>query len=110
MARFAEFFPAATDYFRVSSYGRMTYVPKPLFRWIRMSHPLAAYGINRGANFDPSSHTATTTPWPANSCTPSTRSSTSATTTSSTSSPPPTRARPPPARSGRSPSAAATWG
>ncbi|MFB7633837.1 M6 family metalloprotease domain-containing protein [Streptomyces sp. NPDC056149] len=57
MARFAEFFPAATDYFRVSSYGRMTYVPKPLFRWIRMSHPLAAYGINRGANFDPSSHT-----------------------------------------------------
>ncbi|MFE6690310.1 M6 family metalloprotease domain-containing protein [Streptomyces sp. NPDC057743] len=57
MARFAEFFPAATDYFRVSSYGRMTYVPKPLFRWIRMSHPLAAYGINRGANFDPSSNT-----------------------------------------------------
>ncbi|WP_382465629.1 M6 family metalloprotease domain-containing protein [Streptomyces noursei] len=55
MARFAEFFPAVTDYFRTSSYGRLSYVPKPLFRWIRMSRPLAAYGITRGATFDPSS-------------------------------------------------------
>ncbi|MER6048098.1 M6 family metalloprotease domain-containing protein [Streptomyces sp. BHT-5-2] len=55
MARYAEFFPAVTDYFRTSSYGRLTYVPKPLFRWIRMSHPLAAYGITRNASFDPSS-------------------------------------------------------
>ncbi|MFE7315360.1 M6 family metalloprotease domain-containing protein [Streptomyces sp. NPDC057555] len=54
MARFAEFFPAATDYFRTSSYGRLTYVPKPLFRWIRMSRPLPAYGITRSAAFDAS--------------------------------------------------------
>lgn len=54
-ARFAEFFPAATEYFRISSYGRLTYRPIPLFRWIRMSRPLAAYGIGRGASFDPTS-------------------------------------------------------
>lgn len=54
-ARFAEFFPAATEYFRISSYGRLTYRPMPLFRWIRMSRPLAAYGIGRGASFDPAS-------------------------------------------------------
>ncbi|MER6309273.1 M6 family metalloprotease domain-containing protein [Streptomyces sp. NPDC001657] len=54
-ARFAEFFPATTDFFRTSSYGRLTYLPRPLFRWIRMSRPLAAYGIQRGANFDPAS-------------------------------------------------------
>ncbi|MGI5258370.1 M6 family metalloprotease domain-containing protein [Streptomyces angustmyceticus] len=53
--RFAEFFPAATDYFRTSSYGRLAYRPVPLFRWIHMSRPLAAYGIGRGANFDPAS-------------------------------------------------------
>lgn len=53
--RFAEFFPAATDYFRTSSYGRLTYRPRPLLRWIRMSRPLAAYGIQRGAGFDPAS-------------------------------------------------------
>ncbi|MEV5483800.1 MULTISPECIES: M6 family metalloprotease domain-containing protein [Streptomyces] len=54
-ARFAEFFPAATEYFRLSSYGRLTYRPIPLFRWLRMSRPLAAYGIGRGASFDPGS-------------------------------------------------------
>ncbi|MGG7573282.1 M6 family metalloprotease domain-containing protein [Streptomyces sirii] len=54
-ARFAEFFPAATDYFRTSSYGRLSYLPIPLFRWIRMSRPVAAYGIERGASFDPAS-------------------------------------------------------
>lgn len=54
-ARFAEFFPAATDYFRTSSYGRLTYHPMPLFRWLRMSRPLAAYDIGRGASFDPAS-------------------------------------------------------
>ncbi|AOP45370.1 M6 family metalloprotease domain-containing protein [Streptomyces lydicus] len=53
--RFAEFFPAATEYFRASSYGRLSYLPIPLFRWIRMSRPLAAYGIQRGTNFDPAS-------------------------------------------------------
>ncbi|GGN56091.1 M6 family metalloprotease domain-containing protein [Streptomyces kronopolitis] len=54
-ARFAEFFPAATEYFRISSYGRLTYRPMPIYRWIRMSRPLAAYGIGRGASFDPAS-------------------------------------------------------
>ncbi|GGU86649.1 M6 family metalloprotease domain-containing protein [Streptomyces albospinus] len=56
MARFAEFFPAATDYFRTSSYGRLNYVPRPFFRWLRMSRPLEEYGITRGAEFDPSSN------------------------------------------------------
>lgn len=55
-ARFAEFFPAASDFFRTSSYGRLSYQPIPLFRWIRMSRPLAAYGIQRGASFDPTSN------------------------------------------------------
>ncbi|MFF4604420.1 M6 family metalloprotease domain-containing protein [Streptomyces sp. NPDC001339] len=54
-ARFAEFFPAVTDFFRTSSYGRLSYRPIPLFRWIRMPQPLAAYGITRGADFDPAS-------------------------------------------------------
>ncbi|MEU9123476.1 M6 family metalloprotease domain-containing protein [Streptomyces sp. NPDC048506] len=54
-ARFAEFFPAVTDFFRTSSYGRLSYLPMPLFRWIRMSRPLAAYGIQRGTDFDAAS-------------------------------------------------------
>ncbi|MEV0368371.1 M6 family metalloprotease domain-containing protein [Streptomyces sp. NPDC050636] len=52
-ARFAEFFPAATDFFRASSYGRLSYRPTPLLRWIHMARPLSAYGITRGAAFDP---------------------------------------------------------
>ncbi|NUL34954.1 M6 family metalloprotease domain-containing protein, partial [Streptomyces lunaelactis] len=54
-ARFAEFFPAATDFFRASSYGRLSYSPMPLLKWIRMSRPLPAYGIQRGASLDPAS-------------------------------------------------------
>ncbi|MFG2139526.1 M6 family metalloprotease domain-containing protein [Streptomyces sp. NPDC048650] len=56
-ARFAEFFPAAAHHFRASSYGRLTYRPEPLLRWLRMSRPLAAYGVTRGANFEPGSNT-----------------------------------------------------
>ncbi|MFG2889832.1 M6 family metalloprotease domain-containing protein [Streptomyces sp. NPDC048248] len=56
-ARFAEFFPAATDYFRASSYGKLDYRPKPLLKWIRMARPLAAYRITRGGTFDPASDT-----------------------------------------------------
>lgn len=54
-ARFAEFFPAASDYFRTSSYGRLSYRPTPVLKWLRMARPLAAYGITRGATFDPAS-------------------------------------------------------
>ncbi|TJZ52162.1 M6 family metalloprotease domain-containing protein [Streptomyces piniterrae] len=56
-ARFAEFFPAATDFFRTSSYGRLSYHPKPLLRWIHMPQPVSAYGITRGGAFDPDSDT-----------------------------------------------------
>ncbi|MFJ9851213.1 M6 family metalloprotease domain-containing protein [Streptomyces sp. NPDC101150] len=56
-ARFAEFFPAATRFFRASSYGRLDYRPVPLLKWIRMSRPLAAYRIEREATFDARSKT-----------------------------------------------------
>ncbi|UQA94856.1 M6 family metalloprotease domain-containing protein [Streptomyces halobius] len=56
-ARFAEFFPAVTDYFRASSYGRLDYRPTPLLKWIRMPRPVSEYGIARGATFDPASPT-----------------------------------------------------
>ncbi|WP_399089642.1 M6 family metalloprotease domain-containing protein [Streptomyces sp. BBFR2] len=51
-ARYAEFFPAASDYFHRSSYGRLRYRPAPLLRWLHMAKPLTAYGIQRGAAFD----------------------------------------------------------
>ncbi|MFF2922133.1 M6 family metalloprotease domain-containing protein [Streptomyces celluloflavus] len=56
-ARFAEFFPAAADFFHASSYHRLVYRATPLLKWIRMSRPFAAYGIGRGADFDPASDT-----------------------------------------------------
>ena len=56
-ARFDEFFPAATEFFRISSYGRLSYRPTPLLRWIRMPRPLTAYAIKRGDAFDPASDT-----------------------------------------------------
>ncbi|MFI9049279.1 M6 family metalloprotease domain-containing protein [Streptomyces sp. NPDC053427] len=56
-ARYAEFFPAVTRFFRASSYGRLDYRPVPLLKWLRMSRPLAAYRIQRAATFDPHSHT-----------------------------------------------------
>lgn len=51
--RFAEFFPATTEYFAASSYGRLDYRPAPLHRWLRMSQPFEAYGIERGASWHP---------------------------------------------------------
>ncbi|MER5888874.1 M6 family metalloprotease domain-containing protein [Streptomyces sp. NPDC001941] len=51
--RYAEFFPAVSDYFARASYGRLDYRPMPRFSWIRMSKPLASYGIGRGVPFSP---------------------------------------------------------
>ncbi|MFV8130849.1 M6 family metalloprotease domain-containing protein [Streptomyces syringium] len=50
--RYAEFFPAVTDYYRASSYGRLDYRSTPVLRWIRMSRPYTSYGLERGAPFD----------------------------------------------------------
>ncbi|UGY91910.1 M6 family metalloprotease domain-containing protein [Streptomyces gobiensis] len=49
--RYAEFLPATTDYFAASSYGRLDYRPVPVHRWLRMSKPFAAYGIDRGTRW-----------------------------------------------------------
>ncbi|WP_228973978.1 M6 family metalloprotease domain-containing protein [Streptomyces sp. DH12] len=54
MRRFAEFFPQTADWFRTSSYGRLRYVPyAPLTGWLRMPLPFDAYGIDRGAPYEP---------------------------------------------------------
>ncbi|MDN0193838.1 M6 family metalloprotease domain-containing protein [Streptomyces sp. S.PNR 29] len=52
--RFAEFFPQTRQWFRTSSYGRLDYRPEtPIRDWLRMPKPFQAYGIDRGAPFDP---------------------------------------------------------
>ncbi|AIR98914.1 M6 family metalloprotease domain-containing protein [Streptomyces glaucescens] len=52
--RFREFFPQTQEWFRTSSYGRLDYRPDaPVRRWLRMPQPFEAYGIERGAPFDP---------------------------------------------------------
>ncbi|WP_435884216.1 M6 family metalloprotease domain-containing protein [Streptomyces xiamenensis] len=51
--RFAEFFPATSEYFATSSYGRLDYRAEPVHRWLRMSQPFEAYGIDRGAGWHP---------------------------------------------------------
>ncbi|GAA2056590.1 M6 family metalloprotease domain-containing protein [Streptomyces carpaticus] len=51
--RYAEFFPATSDYFRTSSYGLLDYRAEPVHRWLRMSQPFEAYGIDRGAGWHP---------------------------------------------------------
>ncbi|GGX45919.1 M6 family metalloprotease domain-containing protein [Streptomyces fructofermentans] len=52
--RYGEFFPQTTDWFRTSSYGRLDYRPEaPIGDWLRMPKPFKAYGIERGAPFDP---------------------------------------------------------
>ncbi|WP_078916573.1 M6 family metalloprotease domain-containing protein [Streptomyces viridochromogenes] len=52
--RFAEFFPQTQKWFRTSSYGRLDYRPEtPIPRWLRMPKSFRAYGIERGAPFDP---------------------------------------------------------
>ncbi|MET8980557.1 M6 family metalloprotease domain-containing protein [Streptomyces sp. NPDC004539] len=54
MDRFREFFPQTSDWFRTASYGRLDYrAEAPVPRWLRMPKPFAAYGIERGAPFDP---------------------------------------------------------
>ncbi|PAZ14576.1 M6 family metalloprotease domain-containing protein [Streptomyces sp. SA15] len=53
-SRFREFFPQTQQWFRTSSYGRLDYRPEtPLPDWLRMPKPFKAYGIERGAPFDP---------------------------------------------------------
>ncbi|SDM77494.1 M6 family metalloprotease domain-containing protein [Streptomyces sp. cf386] len=52
--RYAEFFPQTQDWFRTSSYGRLDYRPRtPIPGWLRMPKSFHAYGIERGAPFDP---------------------------------------------------------
>ena len=54
LTRFAEFFPQSRRWFRTSSYGRLDYRPEaPIGHWLRMPKPFKAYGIERGAPFDP---------------------------------------------------------
>ncbi|MFI6037517.1 M6 family metalloprotease domain-containing protein [Streptomyces sp. NPDC051315] len=52
--RFREFFPQTRQWFRTASYGRLDYRPEtPIRHWLRMPKPFKAYGIERGAPFDP---------------------------------------------------------
>ncbi|MFD5818303.1 M6 family metalloprotease domain-containing protein [Streptomyces sp. NPDC127038] len=52
--RYDEFFPKTQDWFRTASYGRLDYRPEaPVRHWLRMPKPFKAYGIERGAPFDP---------------------------------------------------------
>ncbi|MEV0988166.1 M6 family metalloprotease domain-containing protein [Streptomyces sp. NPDC049949] len=52
--RMAEFFPQTSDWFRTSSYGRLTYrAEAPIRTWLRMPMPFAAYGIERGSAYEP---------------------------------------------------------
>ncbi|MEV5381853.1 M6 family metalloprotease domain-containing protein [Streptomyces sp. NPDC052721] len=54
MDRFHEFFPQTQEWFRTASYGRLDYRPEtPVTTWLRMPKPFQAYGIERGAPFDP---------------------------------------------------------
>ncbi|MEU9011269.1 M6 family metalloprotease domain-containing protein [Streptomyces sp. NPDC048479] len=52
--RLAEFFPQTSEWFKTSSYGRLSYRPDaPLTDWLRMPMPFAAYGIERGSPYEP---------------------------------------------------------
>jgi M6 family metalloprotease-like protein len=52
--RFHEFFPKTQEWFHAASYGRLTYRPEtPITDWLRMPKTFKAYGIERGAPFDP---------------------------------------------------------
>jgi len=52
--RLAEFFPQTQKWFATGSYGRLVYRPAaPVRHWLRMPRPFRAYGIERGAPFDP---------------------------------------------------------
>jgi M6 family metalloprotease-like protein len=52
--RLAEFFPQTSDWFRTSSYGRLSYLPQaPVPDWLRMPMSFAEYGIERGSPYEP---------------------------------------------------------
>ncbi|MEU9146895.1 M6 family metalloprotease domain-containing protein [Streptomyces sp. NPDC048349] len=52
--RLAEFFPQTANWFRTSSYGRLSYrAEAPIRSWLRMPMPFAAYGIERGSAYEP---------------------------------------------------------
>ncbi|MEU8706026.1 M6 family metalloprotease domain-containing protein [Streptomyces sp. NPDC048565] len=52
--RLEEFFPQTSDWYRTSSYGRLTYVPEaPVKDWLRMPKPFSEYGIERGSPYEP---------------------------------------------------------
>ncbi|MFD7630682.1 M6 family metalloprotease domain-containing protein [Streptomyces sp. NPDC059851] len=52
--RLAEFFPQTAEWFRTSSYGRLSYrAEAPIKTWLRMPMPFAAYGIERGSPYEP---------------------------------------------------------
>ncbi|MGR4883284.1 M6 family metalloprotease domain-containing protein [Streptomyces sp. LARHCF249] len=54
MDRLAEFFPQTSNWFRTSSYGRLSYrAEAPIRTWLRMPMPFAAYGIERGSAYEP---------------------------------------------------------
>ncbi|MFF5446849.1 M6 family metalloprotease domain-containing protein [Streptomyces sp. NPDC012888] len=54
MDRLAEFFPQTAQWFRTSSYGRLKYLAEaPVKAWLRMPMPFAAYGLDRGAAYEP---------------------------------------------------------
>lgn len=52
--RLAEFFPQTADWFRTSSYGRLSYrTHAPVTDWLRMPMSFSAYGIERGSPYEP---------------------------------------------------------
>ncbi|GGY93992.1 M6 family metalloprotease domain-containing protein [Streptomyces poonensis] len=52
--RLAEFAPQTRQWFATSSYGRLDYRPEaPIDHWLRMPKPFSAYGMERGAPFEP---------------------------------------------------------
>ncbi|MFJ3304740.1 M6 family metalloprotease domain-containing protein [Streptomyces sp. NPDC086549] len=52
--RYREFVPQTQEWFRTASYGHLDYRPEaPVQHWLRMPKPFTAYGIERGAPFDP---------------------------------------------------------
>jgi M6 family metalloprotease-like protein len=46
--RYAEFFPAAQQWFTTSSYGKLRYEPHPVMKYYRMPRGFREYGIERG--------------------------------------------------------------
>ncbi|MET7656977.1 MULTISPECIES: M6 family metalloprotease domain-containing protein [unclassified Streptomyces] len=54
LSRYREFIPQTEQWFRTASYGRLDYrAETPVRHWLRMPKPFRAYGIERGAPFEP---------------------------------------------------------